>query len=92
MSDQYKFFTICPAVHGTLHINNKLLHCLQVRNTEEHKRRLSRLLAGERRKRRKLEALGIEFDFPGYSQLVSTSGLHKPATHTVFVGSESDNE
>lgn len=65
---------------------------LQVRNMEEHRRQISHLLICERKKRRKLEALGIEYDFPGYSKLAEDAGLHKTPTHTMFVNSGSDSE
>ena len=69
-----------------------MIYLLQVRSAEEHQRRIGHLLSSEKRKRRKLESLGIEYDFPGYTKLAENSGQHKPPTHTVFVNSDSDSE
>ncbi len=63
---------------------------VQVRDTEEHRRRIKHLLVKERKTKKKLQSLGIDYDFPGYTKLVQDSGQHKPPTHTVFVNS--DNE
>jgi RNA recognition motif-containing protein len=39
------------------------------RTREEEEKRVERLVADERKRRRKLEAAGIEYDFPGYEAL-----------------------
>ena len=39
------------------------------RTREEEEKRVERLVANERKRRRKLEAAGIEYDFPGYEAL-----------------------
>jgi len=53
------------------------------RTTEQHQRRVSRLLARERRKRAKLKELGMKYDFPGYAASTRVHEVERP-THTVF--------
>lgn len=63
---------------------------LQPRNVTESVHRVSRLLSRERRKRRKIEALGIDYEFPGYSSQVACGKNSKASSHTLFVDSDSD--
>lgn len=64
-----------------------MIHChlpdIQPRTTEQHQRRVSRLLARERRKRAKLKELGVKYNFPGYAASTRVHEVERP-THTVF--------
>lgn len=62
----------------------QVLHSLslQPRSVPETQRRMSRLLSRERRKRRRLAELGIDYDFSGYRG-VSNAMVTTP-THTTF--------
>ena len=50
----------------------------------QHRKRLSRLLALEKKKRDKLKSVGIDYDFPGYSAAVQVTKEHKKPVHIVF--------
>ena len=46
-------------------------------------RQLNRLLSCEQKKRAKLQALGVDYDFPGYQAAVTPH--NKTPSHTLFV-------
>lgn len=50
----------------------------------QHRKRLSRLLALEKKKREKLKAVGIDYEFPGYSAAVQATKEHEKPKHIVF--------
>ena len=62
----------------------------QPRSVAESQRRLSRLLSCERRKRRRLAELGVDYQFPGYLSAAGTRG--EQAAHITFTDEEEDEE
>ena len=46
-------------------------------------RRLGRLLSSEEKKRAKLQAVGVDYEFPGYKS--ATTPRNKAPSHTLFV-------
>lgn len=50
----------------------------------QHRKRVSRLVSSEERKREKLEALGIDYDFPGYRAALEGTAQHKLPRHVHF--------
>ena len=60
---------------------------LQPKTIPDHKRRVSRLLSKERQKRRQIETLGIDYEFPGYWNRLQSTRASKPSSHTLFVDS-----
>lgn len=46
----------------------------------QYKKNLKRLLQAENKKRRKLAALGVDYEFPGYRSKVQSTTTH----HIVF--------
>lgn len=58
--------------------NRKRAHALMSveKTSEQHAKKTSKLLEKEDNKRRKLEALGIDFSFPGYASCIPVKGKH----------------
>ena len=54
----------------------------------QHRKRVSRLVHSEERKREKLETLGIDYEFPGYRAALLGTSQHKPASHIHFQDSD----
>ena len=54
----------------------------------EHRKRVSRLVKVEEKKRDKLKFLGIDYDFPGYKAIAEDTRRHTPPKHTHFEDSE----
>lgn len=61
-----------------------VLLLLQGRNMSQHRRRLSKLLALEKKKREKLKAIGIDYEFPGYAAAVEATKEHEKPIHIEF--------
>lgn len=50
----------------------------------QHRKRVSRLVSSEERKREKLKTLGIDYDFPGYSAVLQGTAQSSIPTHLHF--------
>jgi hypothetical protein len=50
----------------------------------QHRKRVSRLVSSEERKREKLKTVGIDYDFPGYSAALQGTAQHSLASHVHF--------
>ena len=45
---------------------------------------MSRLLSREKRKRKRFEELGLDYQFPGYRGICEATAAAKTPTHTIF--------
>ena len=70
------------------------LSLFQPRTVSEVQKRVTRLLTREERKRKRLEELGLDYQFYGYRGLCNTTATAKTATHIVFTdeGTEEEEE
>lgn len=57
---------------------------LQGRSVTQHRKRISRLLNTEERKREKLVSLGIDYEFPGYRAALQGTAPHQLPRHVHF--------
>lgn len=54
----------------------------------EARKRFSRLLSRENRKRRRLAELGVDYEFPGYHGISEAMATTKKPTHITFTDEE----
>ena len=60
----------------------------QGRSIAEHRKRVSRLMKAEEKKREKLKSFGIDYDFPGYKAIAEEMDHHTAPKHMHFEDSE----
>lgn len=49
----------------------------QNKTEQEHEKQIDNILKKERKKRKKMKKLGIDYDFPGYVSVVTSKAVHK---------------
>lgn len=66
----------------------------QPRTVSEVQKRVTRLLSREKRKRKRLEELGLDYQFTGYRGICDTTATAKTPTHVIFTdeGAEEEEE
>ena len=80
----YSTLSLCPSLL-------LLPHALQPRSVPETRKRFSRLLSRESRKRRRLAELGVDYEFPGYRGISEAMATTKKPTHITFTEEEEED-